>query len=76
MKPTIEKPIQNPNLPRLLTVGQAASCLGVSQRTVWRMLQAGNLTPIYIGKGSTRIRSSQLEEYIQQQERLPLAEAL
>jgi excisionase family DNA binding protein len=39
---------------RLLSVKDAAQMLGVSGRTVWRMISAGQLTPVHI-RGCTRL---------------------
>jgi len=53
---------------RLLTAGEVAGLLGVSVRTVWRWVSAGELpTPIRLGMRATRFRLTDIEEYVLQQ---------
>ncbi len=49
--------------PRLLTYAATATVLGVGERTVKRLVAAGDLTPVRIG-GSSRVRVEQLDDYI------------
>lgn len=49
--------------PLLLTLGGAAAALSVSPRTVRRLLEAGELTPIRIGR-SLRVSTADLQVYI------------
>jgi len=49
--------------PKLLSYAATAQVLGVSERTVKRLVAAGDLTPVRIG-GSARIRVEQLKDYI------------
>lgn len=51
--------------PRLLTYAATAQVLGVGERTVKRLVQSCDLTPVRIG-GSARIRVEELEDYIDQ----------
>ncbi len=46
--------------PLLLTMTDAASCLGVSRVTLWRMVKAGVLQPVEIMPGIRRIRRGDL----------------
>ena len=51
--------------PKLLSYAATATVLGVGERTVKRLVAAGDLTPVRIG-GSSRVRVEQLEDYIDQ----------
>jgi len=55
------------HLPRLLTVSEAAACLSVSQKTVRRMIEAGNLAFVRIGR-SIRIHPEVIEKIMRQDE--------
>jgi len=48
-------------LPRLLTVSEAAACLSLSEKTIRRMIEAGNLAIIRIGR-SVRIHPEVIEK--------------
>jgi excisionase family DNA binding protein len=48
----------------LVTVKTAATMLGVSERTVWRMISDQQLTPVRI-RGCTRLSLSQVAHYLQ-----------
>ncbi len=49
--------------PRLLTYAATATVLGVGERTVKRLVAAGDLTPVRIG-GSSRVRVEDVDDYI------------
>lgn len=46
--------------PLLLSMGEAASLLGVSRATLWRMLRAGRLERVEIYSGAFRLRRSDI----------------
>ena len=49
----------------LIPVEEVASMLGVSERTLWRLLSAGKVPePLRIGR-STRWRSAEIREWIE-----------
>ena len=56
-----QTPQEKKDGPALLTQAQAAKFLGLSRSTIWRMAQAGELTPIPI-HGSKRYRKVDLEK--------------
>ncbi|MEI7732744.1 MAG: helix-turn-helix domain-containing protein [Verrucomicrobiota bacterium] len=47
--------------PLLLGMGKAASLLGVSRPTLWRMIKVGKLGRVEILPGSFRVRREELE---------------
>jgi excisionase family DNA binding protein len=49
--------------PRLLKVGDAAKILNVSEKTVRRLIERGELKPMRIGR-SIRLHSEELEVFI------------
>lgn len=49
----------------LLTVGEVASLMRVSNMTVYRLIKAGHLPAIRVGK-NYRIRSSDLDRYLEE----------
>lgn len=49
--------------PRLLTVAQVAAQLQVARDTVYRLVKAGQLRPVFIGK-SLRISTEDLDAFI------------
>ncbi|WP_081763585.1 helix-turn-helix domain-containing protein [Imhoffiella purpurea] len=49
--------------PLLLTIDHAAKRLSISSRTMWRLVEAGELVPVRIGR-SVRLRSSDLQDYV------------
>ena len=51
---------------RLLRVREAAQILNVSQRTIWRLLDDGELTRIRVGK-SVRVEAADLHKFIASQ---------
>jgi len=54
------------NGPILLPVGQVARLLGISSRTVWRRLSAGEMVePVRIG-ASVRWRRRDIDEWVDQ----------
>ena len=48
---------------RLLTVGEVAATMRVSNMTVYRLIKGGDLPAIRVGK-SYRIRQSEMERYL------------
>lgn len=48
---------------RLLTVGEVASLMRVSNMTVYRLIKAGQLAAIRVGK-NYRIRESDVDRYL------------
>ena len=50
--------------PELLTYSQAAAQLGVSLSQVQRLVRAGDLPAVTVGKVSRRIRRTDLADYI------------
>jgi excisionase family DNA binding protein len=48
----------------LLRVGEAADMLGVSARTAWRMVKAGELPTVKLGPRATRVRMSDVQELV------------
>lgn len=49
----------------LIPAGDVAAMLGVSERTLWRLLSAGKMPePVRIGR-STRWRSAEVREWIE-----------
>lgn len=48
--------------PFLLTIRQCATYLGVSESTVWRLIDDGELPTVTIRKRAVRIRPSDLEK--------------
>ena len=50
---------------QLLTVGEVASLMRVSNMTVYRLIKAGQLGAIRVGK-NYRIRQSDMERYLDQ----------
>jgi len=59
IKPTIE----SSNL-QLLTAGEAAKLLMITPRTVYRMMENGEIATVRFG-GSVRIRRQDLEDFIE-----------
>jgi excisionase family DNA binding protein len=59
---------------KLLRVREAAQILDVSQRTIWRLLDDGELTRIRVGK-SVRVERAQLEQFIARQRKAGSADA-
>lgn len=52
-------------VPRLLvTLPEAAACLGVSRAHLYRLIQHGALHPVRCGEGAVRIPVSELERYV------------
>jgi excisionase family DNA binding protein len=48
----------------LVRVGEAAEMLGVSARTAWRMVKAGELRTVKLGPRATRVRVSDVQELV------------
>jgi excisionase family DNA binding protein len=53
----------------LLTVKQVAAMLGVSSRTVWRMIAEGQLKAVRV-RGCTRVYLQSVEEYLKRNEQV------
>ena len=63
--PVVAEPSPTPRDDRpLLTVGQAAKCLGVSDRKIYSLMDAGEIASVKIGT-SRRIRPAELDQYIE-----------
>lgn len=58
----------------LLTIPDAAACLSISPRALWRFIAEGRLTVVRLGR-STRIRAAELERFIAEQSRDSATEA-
>ena len=54
-----------------LTIRQVAVELGISERSVWRLIEDGDL-PTHKFGSSTRIRQSDLDDYIKRSRREPI----
>ena len=52
---------------RLLTVGEVAAMMRVSNMTVYRLIKAGQLPAIRVGK-NYRIRESDMDRYLEQRQ--------
>jgi excisionase family DNA binding protein len=48
----------------LVRVGEAAEMLGVSPRTAWRMVKAGDLPTVKLGPRATRVRVSDVRSLV------------
>jgi excisionase family DNA binding protein len=57
----------NKDAPHLLKVPGAAAMLGVSPRTIWRMIADGQLKAVHI-RGCTRLYLRSVNEYVKQSE--------
>lgn len=52
-------------VPALLRIGEAAHELRVSRATIYRLISAGDLTPVHVGPGrSARIERAEIDHYI------------
>jgi excisionase family DNA binding protein len=47
----------------LLTIGQVATALQISERTVYRLIKTGQITTVKVGS-STRIRESEIDRLL------------
>lgn len=56
-------PIADPNIPRLFTTDQIAERLAVSKRTVYTLIQRGELRSVTVGR-ARRIPAKSLDEFI------------
>jgi excisionase family DNA binding protein len=54
---------QNPSRARLLTVAEVAQIMRVSTMTVYRLIKAGELASVRVGK-SYRIREDDVDAYL------------
>ena len=54
---------QQPERPRFLTVAEVASQLRVSTMTVYRLIKAGQLAAVRVGK-SYRVREDDVDKYL------------
>jgi excisionase family DNA binding protein len=59
----------------LLRVREAAQILNVSQRTIWRMLDDGELTRIRVGGKLVRVERAELDAIISSQRKAGSADA-
>lgn len=59
---------RQPTRKQFLTVSEVAQELGISERSVWRLIEQGVL-PVYNFGGSTRIKRADLDTYIAQSKR-------
>ena len=57
------QPPQQPERPRFLTVAEVASHLRVSTMTVYRLIKAGQLAAVRVGK-SYRVREDDVDRYL------------
>jgi excisionase family DNA binding protein len=55
--------------PHLLKVAEAAAMLGVSPRTIWRMIADGQLKAVRV-RGCTRVYLQSVEEYLKRSEQV------
>lgn len=53
-----------PGKTRFLAAREVAEMLGVTQRTVWRLVARGQLTPAKISRRFTRFRAEQIESLV------------
>jgi excisionase family DNA binding protein len=60
---SFEANLQDPDADRLISINEAATRLGVSRRTVWRMMADEQLTPCHI-RGCTRLSLAQVLSYL------------
>jgi excisionase family DNA binding protein len=49
---------------RLLTVGDVAGRLALGTRSIWRLISAGRLKALRIGKRATRVEVTEVERFI------------
>jgi len=57
--------MNNTNAVRLLlTIKDAAEAIGVSERTLYRLIRAGRLKPVYVTPDTPRISRLALEEFV------------
>jgi excisionase family DNA binding protein len=54
----------SPSLPRLLTVPEAADALKLSERTVWRWIEAGEIETYRLGR-AVRIAEDELVRFLE-----------
>jgi excisionase family DNA binding protein len=54
----------SPILPRLLTVAECADALNMSERTIWRWIEAGELATYRLGR-SVRIAERELVRFLE-----------
>ncbi|MCU4184011.1 helix-turn-helix domain-containing protein [Acidiferrimicrobium sp. IK] len=52
---------------RLLTTAETCNQLRVSRMTLWRLTQAGHVTPIRISARANRYRQTEIDAYLEQQ---------
>jgi excisionase family DNA binding protein len=60
---TSQKAGQSQERPRFLTVAEVASLLRVSTMTVYRLIKAGRLASVRVGK-SYRVREDDVDRYL------------
>jgi excisionase family DNA binding protein len=57
-------------LPRFLSVNEVAAVLGVSRKTVYRLVNRGALSPVRVGS-RMRFRLSELDEHLERSRESP-----
>jgi len=53
-----------PDPPLLVTVGEAARLLGISESKAWGLIRRRDLEAVRVGTRSTRVIASALDEYV------------
>ena len=48
----------------LLTIKEAGAAMGISERTMYRLIKAGTIKPIYLTPDTPRIARAQLESMV------------
>ena len=50
----------------LLTIKEAGAAMGISERTMYRLIKAGTIKPIYLTSDTPRIARAQLEKMVEE----------
>ena len=50
----------------LLTIKEAGEAMGISERTMYRLIKAGTVKPIYLTPDTPRISRGQLEKLVEE----------
>lgn len=50
----------------LLTIKEAGAAMGISERTMYRLIKDGKIKPIYLTPDTPRIARRQLEEMVEE----------
>lgn len=65
-RPSQQSPTNPDRLPQMITVNELAATLGMSKRTIWRLLASGQIPePVRVG-GGTRWRLDEIRNWIDQ----------